>query len=425
MQNIIKYLRKVIPHNSPLRLWYTRLIQVFAYLRTKRHSLQNIKLIAVTGTDGKTTTVEMLAHMLNKHNIPYISSSSLEIKMNGDKLSESKRTTPSLSTILSLLQKARENKIQVVIIEVSSHALVQWRVLGIKFDAAILTNITHEHLNFHKTLKRYAQAKKLLFTKHLKSDGIAILNKEDEYGKKWLTELSCKTISYAQPDAHTSKNGTTFIYKESSYNLPMLGTYNASNAISATLALEATVDNITLQSALESLTDFKGIPGRMQLIQTPSNFNANVIIDFALTKKAMASTLSTARKLANNNKIIVVFGATGGQHDTSVRPGLSQSVSQQANIAIITDDEPYDGDPEEIRNDLERFIKEADAKNNKNTIIYNISDRRIAIHKALDLANEGDVIVVSGMGHYTTRTINGEEVPWSDSKVISEELQKL
>jgi UDP-N-acetylmuramoyl-L-alanyl-D-glutamate--2,6-diaminopimelate ligase len=392
---------------------------------TNRPKTDNIQIIGVTGTDGKTTTVEMLAHILQTHHIPYISSSSLEIKLNGEKISESKRTTPSLGTTLSLLHRAREQGVRVVIIEVSSHALVQWRVLGIKFDTAILTNITHEHLNFHKTKERYAAAKRLLFSKYLKHTGVAILNEQDDYGKQWLNELQCTTRPYKQPQAYTTIHSTEFKYNNKNYMVAMLGTYNAANALAASLAISNTIPEISTDDALVSLSDFSGIPGRMQVIDTGNKAVGNVIVDFALTQRAMASTLSTARELTNGGNVIVVFGATGGQHDTSVRPGLCESVSTYADIAIVTDDEPYDGDPSEIRNELVSLIGSADNTNNNSTQVYNVADRREEIHKGLTLSDSRDTIVVSGMGHYTSRTIDGEEVPWSDSKVISTELDKL
>ncbi|MCD5384602.1 MAG: UDP-N-acetylmuramyl-tripeptide synthetase [Candidatus Pacebacteria bacterium] len=428
MKKIIKYLRKIIPHNSPLRLWYTRIIQLIAYIN-KPVDVSNIKLIGVTGTDGKTTTVEMIAHILRVNGIKYISSSSLEIKKNGVKLEASKRTTPSLFTLKRLLKQASLENIDIVIIEVSSHALAQWRVLGVKFDATILTNLTHEHLNFHKTIERYAAAKKLLFTKHLKKDGVAILNKDDTYGSKWLNELNCTTIPYMQPEASTSARGVSFVYNNKHYSMPMLGTYNTANALAAALAVASQVSNIDVKSALSSMSTFTGISGRMQIIPIPKSTTKPdliVIVDFALTQKAMASTLSTARELAGEaSKVFVVFGATGGQHDTSVRSGLTEAVSAGADVAIVTDDEPYDSNPANIRSKLVKFIEDANKKYNNVTVVHNVADRRVAIQQALSDAEYRDVVVVSGMGHYTSRTVNGEELPWNDAQVITEELAKL
>ncbi len=391
---------------------------------TKPIDTTDIKLIGVTGTDGKTTTVEMIAHILQEHGVKYLSSSSYESKLNNKHLAMSKRTTPSLSTLKELIKQAKAKQVEVMVIEVSSHSLAQWRLFGIKFDTAVLTHITHEHLNFHKTKANYIKAKKLLFTKYLKKHGKAILNKSDESGVKWIQELGKRAIAYTPPSSKVNTFGTTFKYDDSQYFLPMLGAYNATNALSAALAVSETLNDISIESALLSLKDFKGVPGRMQMVTTP-NSPFTVFVDFALTRRAMASTLSALRDVAGQNKIFVVFGATGGQHDTTVRPGLAESVSSWADVAIVTDDEPYDGDPAEIRQELEQFIKTSNKKNNKNTEVFNIADRREAIRTALHKAKSGDIVLVSGMGHYTSRTVNGNEVPWNDAAVITEELQKL
>ncbi len=386
---------------------------------------KGIELIGITGTDGKTTTVEMLAHILNELNIPYLSTSSLEVKLDGKILTTSKRTTPSLWQLHKLLKQAMSNGAKVAVIEVSSHSLVQWRVLGLKFDATILTNITHEHLNFHKTKERYAGAKKLLFTRHLKSSGAAILPTNDACGVSWIKEFGDRAIPYTPPVAITSSTGTSFIYNNKQYSMPILGSYNASNAIAAALALDSLKIirqdlNVSTDDALCSLSNFNGIPGRMQVITVPDS-KITAIVDFALTKKAMQGSLSTAREIAKDNRVFVVFGATGGQHDTSVRPGLAEAAALGADVAIVTDDEPYDGNPAEIRDALISYIKNTESKCSH----LNIADRRNAIATALSQATNGDVVVVTGIGHYTSRTINGIEEPWNDAKVIKEELLKL
>ncbi len=420
MKNLLKYLRKVIPHNSPIRLWYTRVQQIGAYLFMPIN-LKDIKLIGVTGTDGKTTTVEMLSHILNTLNIPYLSTSSLDIKLSGKVLNSSKRTTPSLWQLHQIIKKAMDKGVKVIVIEASSHSLVQWRMLGLKFDATILTNITHEHLDFHKTKERYANAKKLLFTRHLKEGGVAILPTNDEHGIAWTRELHNNSITYTPPDSTTDKSSISFRFDNKKYSIPMLGSYNAGNAISAALAVSRVIDTVSTDSALLALDNFGGIPGRMQVIRKGE---ITVIVDFALTRKAMQSALCTARELAGENKVFVVFGATGGQHDTSVRPGLAEAASAGADMIIITDDEPYDSNPEEIRNDLIKYIKE-EQLGGRTTKFENIANRREAIREALSQATNGDVVIVTGMGHYTSRTVNGEEEPWNDVEVIKEELLKM
>ncbi len=419
MRDFIRYLRRVIPHNSPLRLWYTRLQQIYARLLIPV-DIKKIKLIGVTGTDGKTTTVEMLSHILKELNISYLSSSSIDVKIDESVISTSKRTTPSLWQLRRLLKQAINQKARVAVIEVSSHSLVQWRILGLKFDTAILTNITHEHLNYHKTLKRYANAKKLLFTKYLKKDGVAILPTEDKYGNKWLKEFT-NAVAYNQPKATTSIEGTSFTYGNIAYSMPMLGTYNAGNAVASALAIHQTINNINVDKSLKALKNFDGILGRMQIIRESLNHNILAIVDFALTQRAMQSALNTARELAKNNQVIVVFGATGGQHDSSVHPGLAKAVAEGSDLAIVTDDEPYDGNPNKIRKNLIEYIK---AAKNKGDYI-NIQDRREAIRYALSKASDGDVVVVAGMGHYTSRTVNGKEIPWNDAETIREELAKM
>ncbi len=440
MKDIIKYLRKIIPHNSPIRLWYTRLLQYYTF-KTDRLDIDDMQLIGVTGTDGKTTTVEMIAHILNELNIPYLSTSSLEAKINGKVITTSKRTTPSLRALHALLRQAKNKGARVAVIEVSSHALAQWRVLGLKFDVSVLTNITHEHLNFHKTQENYANTKKLLFTKYLKQFGTTILPTNDEYGSNWIKEFGNIALPYSPQNTCpiTDKYGTAFVYKDAQYQIPMLGSYNAGNAIAAALAVSSLKTpkpgfGITTEDALLALGNFTGIAGRMQIVSTPKpGFGVDVtcIVDFALTERAMSSALATCREVAGGantaNKVIVVFGASGGQHDASVHPGLAKAAAQGADVCIVTDDEPYDGDPAEIRANLIKYIKETSKLRSRTPKspkfeYYNIADRREAIQKALALATDGDVIMMSGMGHYTSRTVNGMEVPWNDAEVLHEML---
>ncbi len=494
---IIHYLRKIIPHNSPVRLWYTRIKNVISgiVIPVKKSDLQNMQIIGVTGTDGKTTTVEMIAHILNELKIPNISASSYAIKMNGKILKMSKRTTSSAYETRKILRQAIQNKIKVIVIEVSSHSLVQWRLFGIKFDVAILTNITHEHLNFHKTIENYANAKKLLFTKYLKNNGIAILPTNDAFGKKWLHTLNtpctftftknnlmclfksliptmcqrhiahahaydfqkhirlflCPFLKFLNDElpntlpyspehlgAYTDTYGTVFLYNNHQYTLPMLGNYNAGNALAAAIAINAlripknyynqtktkTQQNtISTHDSLMALENFEGVPGRMQIVPHKT---LTCIVDFALTEKAMSSALSTAGEIAKSGKVILVFGASGGQHDASVHPGLAKSAALGSDIAIVTDDEPYDGDPDKIRSNLIKYIKNTLQENPDHTCEYhNIADRKEAIRKAISLAKNGDVVIVTGMGHYTSRTVNGKEVPWSDYEAVKDALLEL
>lgn len=447
MKKIIAYIRKIIPHNSPIRLWYTRIKNALSgiFVPIKKSDLQHIKIIGVTGTDGKTTTVEIISHILHELNIPHISASSYAIKQNGKVLSMSKRTTSSAYAIRKLLRTAIETDSKVLVLETSSHSFIQWRLWGIRFDVAVLTNITHEHLNFHGTIENYANAKKLLFTKHLKRNGVAILPENDKFGKTWLKELP-NTMSY-NPDklkAKTNKQSTEFIFEGKQYFIPMPGAYNAGNALAASLAVSlANVKNskkqldFEIHRALKTMKNFTGVPGRMQIVQIPnseprkaqSGFavkDITCIVDFALTEKAMSSALSTAGEIAKNGKVILVFGASGGQHDASVHPGLAKSAALGSDIAIVTDDEPYDGDPDKIRSSLIKYIKNTLQENPDHTCEYhNIADRKEAIRKAIRLAKNGDVVIVTGMGHYTSRTVNGKEVPWSDYEAVKDALLEL
>ncbi len=436
MTSPLTYLRKVIPHNSPVRLWYTRIKNASSLVLLPVNT-NGIQLIGVTGTDGKTTTVEMMSHILNELNIPNITASSYAIKHNSKVLEMSKRTTSSASAVRRLLRTATTNDVQVVVLETSSHGMTQWRLFGITFDTAVLTNITHEHLNFHRTLENYRLAKKLLFTKYLKKGGRAILPTNDECGAQWCKELS-NTLSYSPQDTNaiTDKHGTAFIHDNTQYSMPMLGGYNAGNAIAAALAISSLNIQtpkpgfgVTVDDALQALSNFAGTPGRMQIVPTD---DITIIVDFALTEKAMSSALATAREVAQGGTVIVVFGASGGQHDASVHPGLAKAAAEGADIAIVTDDEPYDGDPAEIRENLIKNIEKTNTNKQNQKLsdratkceYYNIADRREAIAHALSLTTSGDVVIVTGMGHYTSRTVAGKEVSWNDADVIAEELEK-
>ena len=451
---MLRFLRRIIPQDSSLRRQYSVFKSHIAVL-VFGSPAKNMRLIAVTGTDGKTTTTEIIAHLLRSTSEKVLSISTAEINMNGIILPQDKRTTPSSWRLQKLFSQAKKEGIATVIMEVSSHAIVQRRIAGLLFDVAVLTNITHEHLDYHKTMKHYSETKKQLFTHFLKKDGMVILNVDDEYGKAWSEEFSNFSLDSSQREEHkrmftqtqtlsnppyqggeiktysregqkadiaatditSQEKGIIFSAGKISYFLPMFGTFNVSNALAALLVLGVFQEKKSDLPVV--LASFSGVPGRMERLDLGQDFQ--IFLDFAVTPFAFREMLTSAKTLGK--RLITVFGHCGSHPDSVVRHELGKIAAEFSDIVLVTDDEPYFEDPAQIRSQILAGIFSVLPEEEQDETIFEISDRKVALEMALQKAHTGDVVVVSGMGHLTTRNIQGEEIPWSDKKVLQKVLQ--
>ncbi len=435
---MLGFLRSIIPQHSFVRRWFSTLNALLATLWF-RFPARQLTVIGVTGTDGKTTTTEMIAHILRASGKSVVSFSTAQHKLGDNVIASDKRTTPNPWRLQSLLRQAVKQKLEYAVLEVSSHAIAQRRIFGIRFDVAVFTNLSSEHIDYHKTMEKYADTKKRLFTRLLKESGTAILNHDSEYGKMWekdCADCQRKVVTFSlhaesRADRIGSgiaqrEGGIGFFVKSASGDsvgkvfLPMFGNFNVENALAAITAAEQV--GVDFATAAQALAHFAGVSGRMERVSVGQDFS--VFVDFAVTPGALAKLLHSAREMVEDKRVIVVFGGTGNHPDVQAREQLGKNAAKHADVIIITDDEPYHEAPETIREQiLSGVYFELGAETDSHKTVSEIPDRKTAIETALQMAASGDIILVTGMGHLNTRNIGGEEVEWNDKEVIKSLLR--
>jgi UDP-N-acetylmuramoyl-L-alanyl-D-glutamate--2,6-diaminopimelate ligase len=316
-----------------------------------------------------------------------------------------------------------ERGITHVFMEVSSHALALNRVSGIKFDVAIFTNLTQDHLDFHGSMENYFAAKALLFTPEFSKQAIICI--DDDWGLKLAAQTKIPVVTigangdWKAARANSNSDGMTtqqIDIKDSnsiSISVNMLGSYNATNAACALAASQSL--GLPMSAGLESLKKVRSIPGRLEKVAIESPGTA--IVDYAHTPDAVATVL-TVIKDANPKRIITVIGC-GGDRDSLKRPLMGKVAAQLSDIVIVTDDNPRSEDPEAIRKAVLAGTKDCPAQ------VLEVGDRRVAILQALKLSEPGDVIAVLGKGHETGQEISGQVFPFDDRVVIREESKNV
>lgn len=416
---MFNWLKKLLPENFFLRRWYSTTKAAFAAFRYD-FPAKKLTIIGVTGTDGKTTTTEMIFHILRVAGKRAAKISSASFSKGSDTwLNTTKRTTVSPFVLQKFLDECVNEEIEFVVIEVSSHALAQQRVFGVDFNVAVLTNISHEHLDYHGTIENLRAAKKLLFTEFLTPEGAVIINADDPVAELWQAEIPhMKTYSfrnssyYKGEDFAEDNQGLSFRMEDTVFSAHVFGEFNGENALAAIAACrEVGLMNETISFAL---AEFSGVDGRLQNLDFGQNFQ--IFVDYAITPRAFERVLGYL-KGRTNGRLIVVFGATG-DHDKEKRPILGKIARQTADIVVLTDDETYTEDPEKIRHDIKTGIF-APNEEWESDDFHEIADRKTAIETALQLAGEGDSVAVLGMGALETRNMGGKEVPWSDRQAIT------
>lgn len=377
---------------------------------------KKLKLIGVTGTNGKTTTVYMLKAMLEKagKKVGLVGTISNYI---GDKEIKSNRTTPESLELQKLFKDMVDSGCEYCVMEVSSHSLYLNRVHGCEFEVGIFTNLTRDHLDFHKTFENYYDAKFKLFLK----SKISVINIDDDYGYRIVRDIenigNKQVITYSLKDESDFK-GTHVVFKEGDihfkvnnidFNSIMPGEYNIYNALGAIAAISSlNIDNKYIQQGLLNVV----VPGRCERIGYKYDIPYDIIIDFAHTPDGLKNILETLKDYTKN-RLIAVYGA-GGDRDRLKREELGRIGTELADLAIITSDNPREEDPMDI-------IKEILAGVNKTNYLA-IEDRREAIKLALSMAEEGDVVVLAGKGHEDyIETINGK-IHFDEREVVDEIL---
>lgn len=437
---MLNYLRKKISPDNPIRLLWHKLKGVAA---AYKHDFPGKKMvcIGVTGTNGKTTTVHMIEQILRLAGKKVAMISTVSFSINGkSRPNKSKKTTLSPFLTQKFLKLCAKEEVEYVVIEASSHALHQHRLWGIPFSISVLTNITHEHLDYHKTIEKYRDAKKDLFKnvsqtchrhlpkeiEHIPHKQAMVLNTEDQFFEEF-NKIHCPTkITYGFEKgdlrAHHisySKFGSKFALHhgqdEIGIDLKVPGSFNVENALAATgvaLACKVKLDDIK-----RGLEKFEGVPGRMESISSPRGFE--VIVDFALTPDALEKLYKTIRQTAPA-RVIGIIGSAGDR-DQEKRPIMGKIVAEHSDLAIVTDEEPYSEDPMEI---MKAVLEGAKEVKKLKEDLHLIEDRYEAIEFAVQKAEKGDVVIVTGMGSFETRTMNEGPMPWDEREVVREIITK-
>jgi UDP-N-acetylmuramyl-tripeptide synthetase len=389
---------------------------------------RKLRVIGITGTNGKTSTAAMTARIFETAGYR-VGLSTTAIYQVGDEhfANDRNATVTDPWSLQRLLKRMRKAKVEVVVLEVTSHSLVQNRIAGVHFEAAALTNITQDHLDYHRTMERYINAKAKLFLRTgLK---VVVLNADDPVYERFSHYPAARHISYSLEKAATlsakdivvAGDGTAFTLdyrsKETEVKLQLPGRFNVANALAAAgLALGL---GVSLEKVVAGLGKLTSVPGRMEAIDAGQEFN--VIVDYAHTPDALKNLYSTLRPLTRG-RLIVILGATGDR-DRVKRPIMGKLAAEMTDYIIVTDEEAYSEDPATIIEAVEAGVKAGGGVKGKTYEV--IPDRREAIARAFKLAKSADTVALTGMGHQQYRVAKGEKSPWDEREVARELLRTL
>ena len=389
----------------------------------------DIKLVGITGTNGKTTTTYLCFALAEANGEKAAMLTTVEYRI-GEKSEEAIRTTPEASDTNKFLREAVDEGCKTAVMETSSQAIDLHRCDWLRFKVAIFANLTRDHLDYHLTMENYFDAKKKLFDGRLgEKPASSVINIDDEWGAKLANELREKgqhVVTFSQKSAAdlTAENievslikGTSFLLKtpqgERQITSPLVGKPHVYNMLAATAAsLELGFD---LDKIVEGLAVCAGAPGRFERVETDAHFA--VVVDYAHSDDALLNTLKTARDLTKG-RIITVFGC-GGDRDKTKRVPMGEVAGRNSDLVIVTSDNPRTENPLEIIEQIEVGLK------NTNCPFLVISDRREAIHQAIAKAKPNDVVLICGKGHETYQIVGSEKYHFDDREIAREALEKL
>ena len=384
-----------------------------------------LKMVGVTGTNGKTTTTHIIEYLLAQAQIPTALIGTLYTRWQGYQKTAS-HTTPFAVDLQQQLAQALAAGSQVALMEVSSHALDQGRVMGCPFDVGVFTNLTQDHLDYHQNLENYFQAKALLFSdKYL--TGRAIVNLDDEYGKRLISQLPAARVwSYSTTDSSADLWTSELEYQQTgvkgklhtpqgeiAFSSPLVGDYNLENflaAVGTSLHL-----GMGLERIVAAMEDFPGVPGRMERVQVSPQQNITAIVDYAHTPDSLESLLTAARPFIHG-KVICVFGC-GGDRDRTKRPQMGKIAAELADLVVVTSDNPRTEDPARILTDVVAGI-------HRTAGIEVIADRAQAIERAISIAEAGDGVLIAGKGHEDYQILGTEKIHFDDREQARAALTK-
>lgn len=380
---------------------------------------KGMRVIMITGTNGKTTTAHFLFSILRKAGYSVGLSSTAEFRINERvEVNDTNMTVLDPIKLRRQLAQFKASMVDFVILEATSQSLDQHRLYGIPCELAIFTNLTQDHLDYHKTMQNYAAAKAKLWDLNPK---ISVLNLDDEWYDYFKKRATGKIYTYGLYKADVSVSGYKVVNKKAQFtlglndgksivSLHLAGKYNAYNAAAAATAAQALgVKGEMIEQGIESLTE---LSGRLQEVQVKKPYK--VLVDYAHTPDGLDKALRAVRELTNN-VVILVFGACGDR-DKSKRPIMGQIAARLADKIVVTDEESYSEDPKTIRKAIIEGITSVKGSEKK---FEEIADRKKAIKHAISSANKGDIVLITGLGHEQYRIQNGKRLKWNDADVVS------
>lgn len=385
------------------------------------HPEKRLTLIGVTGTNGKTTITNVIKHILmsNGHKTGLIGTIQNEI---GDEILHTENTTPMAYDFMALLAKMADAGCEYAVMEVSSFALVQHRIGTAFFKTAVFTNLTQDHLDYHKDMEDYFQAKKMLFD----ACGTAVVNIDDEYGRRLYNEINCGKLSFSAKEKASfyadeisvKSTGSTFSFncEDGRYAVssPIPGMFNVSN-LTAAIAV-CMLENIPVNDILSAVSVYNGVKGRCEVIPTGRDFT--VICDYAHTPDAVENILRSVKEYTEG-RLICLFGC-GGNRDSAKRPKMAAAAAKYADRLIVTSDNPRNEEPEAIIKDILKGLEDSE------TPYDVVTDRREAIYHGLKIARKGDIIVLAGKGHEDYQILAGmEHIHFDEREIVAEGLKLL
>lgn len=416
-------LKKIIPASFILFFHY---LTAWAGALWYGFPSRKMTVIGVTGTKGKTSTANFIWACLSAGGIKTGIITTANIRIGAaERLNAYHMTMPGRFLIQKIMSEMAHAGCRYCVVETTSEGIKQYRHSGIAYDTAVFTNLSPEHLESHGgSFENYKRTKGRLFS------GVKtiVANADDAHAGFFLSFQARTTVSFGvstkadivAENIQETARGVDFSVQGKIFHLSTLGKFNVYNALPAIIiSRHAGVDDAAIARGLSNL---KNIPGRMEIIDEGQKFLT--IVDYAHEKVSMTAALETARNAAKNGaRVIVLLGAEGGGRDKAKRPQMGEIAARLADYIVVSNVDPYDDEPRQIVEDIARAAEHGGKKRNEN--LFTIEDRREGIRKALSLAHDGDVALITGKGAEQSMIVGGENIPWDDRVVVRDELRRI
>ena len=383
---------------------------------------ENLKLVGITGTNGKTTIATLLYQLFKKAGYKVGLLSTVKIVVD-DTVYKTTHTTPDSLTINHYLHEMSAIGVEFCFMEVSSHGIDQKRTAGLVFEGGVFTNLSHDHLDYHDTFKEYRDVKKMFFD-DLGNKAFALTNKDDKNGNFMLQNTKAKKYSYALKSyadyrgqiLENSLGGLLLKINDNDVWTKLIGSFNAYNLV----AIFGTAELLGLETleTLQLLSDLDSVSGRFQYVISDKKITA--IVDYAHTPDALKNVLETINDIRTNNETLITVVGCGGDRDKTKRPVMGNIATALSNKVVFTSDNPRTENPEQIIEEIEKGVEPQNYRK-----ILSITDRKQAIRTACQLADERDIILIAGKGHETYQETNGERIDFNDFEIVKDELKKI